>query len=278
MQANSQHFSSYSDSAFSSPLTPTSHTPRAYDTRFQIQHLEKMVEENLKQLGEACGEVETLEKDLQSFIDEYYGQVGVFFEQLETLRRETAFYEAEMRSARRKPVNTAHQSQVMSETEQLLKDEFPSFPRDLSRAEIDAEIKDIYRRLMKLYHPDVASEKNRYNETLVQLINRAYARGNLWALREMEHSLVEHAFAGGDTPEHKLQRLRERFEAVSGSISRVRERRQALKTSAAYHLKQRLEREKYLVEVIIHRAKQQIEEARKLLFHKKLEHKALVLS
>lgn len=247
----------------------------SYDVSYDVAHLEKMMARGLKYLNIACNQMQEVEASVEQFLSEYYGQVGSYFEQLEALRHEIQHYDRQITQSSRKRAKLLH-----SDTTQMnavmadLQENMPEVPLDMRKDDIELEIKEIYRKLVKIYHPDVAVA-NGYSHQILQLINQAYGKKNLWAMREMEHSLLEHAYATEDDAEKKFLRLRERFDAIAGSITRVVERKRRLERSAAFKLKQRIAQERYLVEVIIHRAKQQIEEAKQLLFKKRIEYKAL---
>lgn len=237
----------------------------------EISHMENMVTRALKYLHIACNQMHRVEKDLRHFLDGYYVQVGGFFEQLETLRYEIRRYDryANRSSGQRKHTAAAHKAAQQAY--------YRDMSRELRGEDIEAEMKRIYRTLVKLYHPDVA-QNNSYSHSIIQLINQTYARKNLWAMREMEHSLLEHAHAADDTPERKLFRLRARFEAISESVRRVVQRRRKLERSPAWQLKLRVEQEHYLVGVILRQVKRQIEEARSALLQRKAAYRQLTLA
>lgn len=246
------------------------------DLSYEVSHVETMVEKALRQLQSICTQMETVEKGLRSFLDSYYAQVGSFFEQLEVLKQEIADYDHKIyQAAHKRSRKMAHLRGNADRVVELPRDTLPAVPADLRQDECEAEMKDIYRRLVKLYHPDVANGMA-YSTRVLQLINQAYEKRNLWAMREVEHSLVEHALARRDTPESKLSRLRERYDAIAQSAARAAERKNRLERSEAWQLKHRLEQDRYLVEVIIHRARQQIAEAQRVLAHKRIEYQAVL--
>lgn len=244
------------------------------DVSFEVSHLERMVAEGLRNLHVACRQMEQVESELQQFLQEYYAQVGAFFEELERLHREIDSYDREIVQAtqsRRRSASARREDAVL----QALREELPVLPERFAAGSWEQEMKSIYHRLVKLYHPDIQPD-NRYSTKVLQLINAAYAKRSIWAMRTIEHSLVEHAMARQDTPERKLNRLRERFEAIAESVARASSRKRWLEATEAWQLKRRMEQDRYLVEVIIHRAKQQIEEARRTLARKKIEYRAAI--
>lgn len=266
---------------FDMPDEPTQRLPHApqnleNDFSYEVSHLESMVSKGLKNLQHTCAQMQQVEQELRCFLDEYYAQVGHFFAQLETLKREIAEQDRKIHQARHKRSRALAQLRGESaEVVAILREELPAVPLDMRHDDWDAEMKAIYHRLVKLYHPDVAAT-GACSTRVLQLINQAYEKRNLWAMREMEHSLVEHALARYDTPATKLARLRERYEAIAHSITAAVERRNRLQRSEAWQLKQRMERDRYLLEVIIHRVKKQIEEARRILTLKHIEYKAAI--
>lgn len=250
------------------------YSPRHLETDFshEVSHLERMVAHSLKQLQTSCAQMQRVEEELRGFLAAYHGQVGGFFEQLEALKSQIADYDRRIRKAR--PASAAMHGD--DEAAEQVRAHLLAMPLDLTQDDWEGEMKTIYHTLVKLYHPDVA-QRGTCSTRVLQLINAAYEKRNLWAMREMEHSLVEHALADSDTPTGKLARLRERYDAISRAVTAAVERSNRLQRSEAWQLKQRSEHNAYLVEVVIHRVKQQIEDARRLLAQKRIEYQAAIL-
>lgn len=256
------------------PPLPYSPENLENDVSYEVTHLEYMVSKSLTYLQNICSQMDRVEQELRGFLDDYYAQVGDFFEELEVLKRQIAEYDRKIYQAspkRRRAIAQLHG--VDAHAADLLRQELPAVPSDLRQDEWEGEMKAIYHRLVKLYHPDVSHDVS-CSTRVLQLINKAYDKRNLWAMREVEHSLVEHALAKCDTPESKLARLRERLDEIARSAMQAAERRTRLQLSEAWQLKQRTEQDSYLIEVVIHRVKQQIEAAKRLLAQKRIEYQA----
>ncbi|MCH2546431.1 MAG: J domain-containing protein [Alphaproteobacteria bacterium] len=269
-QAATSYFDGWNDYDFSPPYTPKN---LRTDVSIQVAHVEQMVEKSLKNLQSTYVQMQQVETELQAFLKSYLSQVSVFFEQLEQLRQEIAdvdkkIYQATSKRKRRLERIRGEDVQMRH----LLREKLPTLPIDLQHNAWHDEMKTIYHRLIKLYHPDTRQE--RYSTQVMQLINQAYEKNSIWAMREIEHSLVEHAMASKDTPESKLARLRERLDEISQSTAMATERRARLLCSEAWRIKQRMEQDKYFVEIIIHRVKMQIAQAQQILVKKRIEYKA----
>lgn len=273
-QAATQYFDFEDEAQEEQQLLPYSPRHLETDLGYEVSHLEQMVEQGLKQLQQSCTRMQQVEQELRGFLDDYHAQVGQFFEQLEGLKAEIADYDRRIHQARHKRSRIL--SAVRGQVVELVRDSLPPMPLDLSQDEWEGEMKAIYHKLVKLYHPDVV-QRGACSTRVLQLINAAYEKRSLWAMREMEHSLVEHALAKSDTQSGKLARLRERYDAISQSVTAAVERCNRLQRSEAWQLKQRTDNDHYLVEVVIHRVKKQIDEAKRILTQKRIEYQAAIL-
>ena len=241
-----------------------------YDSAFDVDHLENMVERGLKYLQMACAQMEQVDRDLQEFLSEYHEQVGHFFDQLEGLYGQIKGCEQLLLESRKRP-SDGETGKDLDVAVLQLREGLPILPIDWCREKIDAEIEDIYSQLMRLCRNDRSGK----GEAIRPLIVQAYNRKNLWAMCEMEHRLVEHANSDERNMSIKARRLRERFESLAQSVTKVVERKTRLEDSVAWRLKNKMAQDSYFAEVIIHRVKQKIEDAQQLLVRRQIECRGL---
>lgn len=73
----------------------------------------------------------------------------------------------------------------------------------------ERKVRDLFRKLAKQYHPDVAKddEQRKHHETLMSEINQAYSAKNLEALRKLAEHKAEPAGEAASTPAAELARL-----------------------------------------------------------------------
>lgn len=275
MRLHAQQAAQTQDTAHARLPSPASRLKT--DPSYEIPHLESMVEQALDNLQMACTALQTREKELQGFLSDYHAQVGAFTDELERLQRDIADYDRKINVALRKKRGKRSASGGREEALlQLLMDDLPQLPKTLHAYEWQEEMENIYAQLVQLYRNDAESpSKGRYAAQVKQMIDAVYKRHNLWAMRAIEHRLVEHAVARYDTPQSKVARLRERFDAITASVAQATYRKTWLENSHAWRMKERMEHDRYLLEIVIHRAKQHITEAKRILTRKKIEWQAL---
>jgi hypothetical protein len=243
---------------------------------YEVNHVQTMVTKGLAHLQSACQQMKQVERELRRFLDDYYAQVGSFFEQLELLKREITDYDRKIYQVASKRCRKLAQLRNETPLTVLACEEIPAMLLDLGHNDWEVEMKKIYRNLVKLYHPDIRRGES-CSTRVLQLINKAYEKRDLWAMREVEHRLVEYALAKVDSPESTLQRLRNRYEAIAESARQATERKQRVLCSEAWQLKMQYEQNRYVIEIIIHRVKQQIAHAKHILAQKRIEYQAVLL-
>jgi hypothetical protein len=73
----------------------------------------------------------------------------------------------------------------------------------------ERKVRDLFRKLAKQYHPDVAKddEQRKHHEALMSEINQAYSAKNLEALRKLAEHKADAAGEAASTPAAELARL-----------------------------------------------------------------------
>ncbi len=163
-------------------------------------HPSRQLEDAQSQLKIALAELEELNRQLSSFEDRVDAQLGSLLDQLSELNLETSALDARLRHIREERL---YGKERLSYQEGAPLPKRPSKLRDLpaagisQRGEIHAkadslagqvgnipDIKTLYRRLARRYHPDLAhSQTDReVSNTQMAEINRAYEAGDLKAL------------------------------------------------------------------------------------------------
>jgi DNA polymerase-3 subunit epsilon len=138
--------------------------------------------------------------------------------------------------------------------------------RDVSPAE-EAEIASLWRKLVKLYHPDKlaqnAAKREAYHQ-LIAAINHARDTGDLLTLRKIAADphgfLRKRGFEDVDlAEERRLEDLRQLLQSLQGEFERVSALRAQLERSADYELHQLLQRKPEVFEQVIEKQLRQIE-------------------
>ncbi len=131
----------------------------------------------------------------------------------------------------------------------------------------EAEIATLWRKLVKLYHPDKLAQNPEKRETyhkLISAINHARDRGDLPTLREIAadpHSfLLRKGWGDLDLKEdRRLEELRKLLTSLEKEIERVTAMLAQLKKSPDYELHQMMESRPELFEEVVDRQQRQID-------------------
>ncbi|MCK6601360.1 MAG: hypothetical protein L6Q77_06005 [Bacteroidetes bacterium] len=219
----------------------------------EIERLRGIVLDLRNRAGDLYLELDDLETELGKFQTEYNARVGRYFIQLDqaeyalNLMRlkferfhsgkpwDDESLEKELSGFRKQLESDENQ---LHEDEKALKD-FVFRSRDLSDDQ-KRELRNLYRDLAKIYHPDKArtEEEKAYFEDVMKEINEAYHHANLDSLKKIEakaQMLIEYELVGESLNE-KLSRLKTEETKLSGLLESISKRIQELRSSDTYAL------------------------------------------
>jgi hypothetical protein len=194
------------------------------------------------QLASAELALESATTETERFKQRYYRAVGALYAELDELdakiddaRLKQAPHDPKLRATAKASEERAKKS---AEEAGLATIEFKPEP------EITPELKQAYRRAVKLLHPDLAlTEKERLRRTaLMAQINLAYKRGDLNAIERImkEYGEDPEAIVGEDVGSRIVKTIR-RVAQLRRRIDEVRQEIEALKKADIYLLKQTIE-------------------------------------
>jgi hypothetical protein len=186
--------------------------------------------------------IETIRTETAAFQQRYYQAVGHLYAKLDDINAKIA----RMRAARdpedtvlRARAHSAQEQAKRSSEEAGLIEEQPKPP-----PVIDPDLKQAYRKAVKLIHPDLAiSEPERQRRTkLMAALNLAYERGDL---KEIERLVAEfgqdpESIVGEDVGSRIVKTIR-RIAQLRRRLGELKLELEAHKKSEAYELRQTIE-------------------------------------
>lgn len=236
-----------------SPLESTIETDRL------ILELEKEELEKETELSELQLEYENLMVTLSRFNIEYSARVGKLFVELDRINLEIKEYLARIEMWPK--LHNEPEGKKESKIEEMIKKSFQEQSTRINEQEEEirhateelirtskAEIKDIeelqrlkelYRILAKIYHPDRAinEEERRRFTNLMAEINQAYEKGDLEALRRFEKmALRERRIERTETLQQKIERLKKSITSLDRGIANLKYQIDKLYKSDLYKL------------------------------------------
>lgn len=166
------------------------------------QQLKASIERKKKILSQWMEKVETLKMELELIQNEYNVRIGylllkdnqldleiIQYKNLKRLMDEGMTYEEAVKAE-----EDAFYSEIlrMQKEQERLEEEKSFFEKrqDMSE-EIRASIKELWKRLIRKFHPDLVTDQDEKNkrEALMKRINTAYAQGDVETLEEMENTI-----------------------------------------------------------------------------------------
>lgn len=181
----------------------------------QILWLEGEIASHTIDLRILDAEVQHMESSLNSFIMEYYGEVGWMFE----------VQKAE------KTIN--HEPSTMNQNNNF---SF-SFTDFSSEEAMKNEIKRTYRKLVKLCHPDLRPSDPDALYAF-SMLTKSYENNDLYGLVKIENALFAPENEENEPLVVKLERLEREHQAVQNSLDKMKIRKFKLINSPEYKLQQ----------------------------------------
>lgn len=190
----------------------------------EYERLKGIVLELRNSVGELSLEIEDIEAELGEFQVEYNSKVGRFYIELDKINYEIQILRMKM----------DHQNLAKDEIEQLIAEQLKELREQIEEDEEQfnqdeetikeilnrnrtfdekskRELRDLYRDLAKIYHPDKArtDDEKKYFEVVMKEINDAYHHLNIETLRRIEAKaqLYIEIEQVGETLTEKIERL-----------------------------------------------------------------------
>ena len=217
--------------------------PRPGDDR-AYQQREAEFEALLRELAEKELELATLENELAAFEKKYARRVGVLLAELDMLDQEIAaeLYRLHPQESYRRGFEEARwrarSSHQAVDEEKRSEAKQPFIPSE--------ELKNLYRRVAKAVHPDLATDENEraYRTRLMARANAAYREGDMEALEqildEWEHR-DETSFLAAEGPD-LLGQLEQKIHQVRLRLAEIARKIAELKRSERHQLMTRVQR------------------------------------
>lgn len=222
----------------------SSHPSSSIQTEQHTGNQEAGFESLSRELAERELELATLENELAIFERRYARMVGTLFAELDQLDREIARElfrlnpEEKYRQGFQKAEEKARVSQEAVHEGAKREEKQPFRPTD--------EIKNLYRRVAKAIHPDLAvnEAEHAFRTALMVRANTAYRNGDKQALEQILYEW-EHRDETSFLKEEKAEetnRLEQKIARVKARLKEIESRIGELKKSDLYQLMQKVER------------------------------------
>lgn len=203
--------------------------------------------------------LESLRLELGRFEVEYHARVGRLYVELDKLELQIDEYRARIRMIREKGLSASDIDELLNvefgerrakasfyehQTNEFREEHERQTSKTPLSDEEEGELKALYRKLAKIYHPDLAGseEERAEHQKIMAEINNAYAEKNLERLRALERAAKEKEARKDETISEKLVRLiRQSYdldEIVENLLKELRE----VKEGPTFKLKEGVEK------------------------------------
>jgi len=216
------------------------------DEPLEKRELEKAISEKEKKLNALTEEVEQLKIDLTIVKQEYEVKVGRLYLKLDELDLEILKFK-KIEDLINKGFSFEEAQKIVEETlkkrREQIKEEYKKL--DEEEEEIESrkgisdeekeELKKLWYKLAHKFHPD----KTNGNEEMMKKINKAYAKGDLEALRAIDQGEM-----GDDIEVKTIEALKNKLARLEKSIKKISQEFEQLRHSEWYILRENIEKAK----------------------------------
>jgi len=227
----------------------------------------RKIEAKREQIAHLCLELEEMKLDLRRFEAEYGAMIGKLLLELDRLKVKLKEYSLKIETANANPNMTEEEidqliegklkwerAKVEKQEEMLekIKDEFE--PGESDRTERE-EMRRLYLKLAKKYHPDKAEDKEK-SERMMAIINKAYEEGDLQLLRKLSVQVDDEIEE--PSKKRRIERLREQDRRLDRVIAELKEEMERIRRSPMYRLKCQVEAAKRRGEDLFERMAEEV--------------------
>lgn len=229
-------------------------SPEAMDIEKQLSNIEAKRDH----IAELKLTLETLRVELGRFEKRYYAKIGGLYVELDKLELQIDEYKARIGLLMEKGLSASQIEEKMNERfaerredtrfyEEQAHEHREAFERQKLEARLsdeeEAELKRLYRRLVKFVHPDLADsdkERSQKNKTMAE-VNAAYKERDLEKLKVLEKAAKEEEARKHETTADKLVRLTRESMELDKEIERLLTELEELKESPTFNMKEAVE-------------------------------------
>ncbi|MEN6357611.1 MAG: DnaJ domain-containing protein [Armatimonadota bacterium] len=187
----------------------------------------------------------TLQAQLHAFEVRYIRSVGVLYSELDEINAQIAEELARIHPDRVEVQNQAQEARAHARETAETVGEVRKKPEEKDAFQPSDEIKQLYRKLAKQIHPDLASDdddRSQRNDIMAE-VNRAYEDGNIERLQQILHEWKTSPEAiKGETIEARLARIVLKIERVRQRLTAIRLEMESLTQSRLHELKIKVEK------------------------------------
>ncbi len=261
----------------------------------EISYYKKAIAELEEEIADLRVHKHDLQIILNAFFAEYNARVGVRYVELDRIKLRIKEYKKRIELAGGKTITDEEADKIEEEIENLFSgarqkvndledetqestDDYERYIKDEEERELLGqefldEIKDLFRRLVRKCHPDMAENEDEKREfhTLFIKIKEAYDNRDIEFLKEFEQRLEIEAEREHETPAEKLERLKSEYERLQIMRKELQAALEAMNNSQLNTLREQVEEERTegrdLLQCLIDAAEEEIR-AKKIELHK----------
>ena len=198
----------------------------ATEMQKEVTRLDALIGNTLANLHATNQDIVLLQEEIDDFLEEYLQEVGPFLDELDATNYVIRSLEGKVSA----------QNPEISQRSTLLKPVVVTNSTVPGNLVIHEEAKKLYRKLVKLCHPD-ADTTAQEREKFFSLLTQAYKQNDLKTLIQIEQMFAELTEFYNEPIEEKLYRLSQKYDAVLQTYKQACYKKKELETSPAYQLK-----------------------------------------
>jgi len=242
--------------------------PATSNAQKEILIWEARIAEKEDEVSELSIQIQNIKNTLKVFLGEYNSRVSSLYVKLDEINLRIKEYQLRIDLAKGRKISQDSLKNIEEEVSETftkerrhineLEDEASEFSEEyreyLERekegptldTEAQEELKRLYRKLARKFHPDLAKNDKQRTEfhKIMSAINEAYKNGDLETLEKYMRQAEREEKIAKETTEEKLARLKQDYEIILGIIAKLSVELAASETSETYKLREKVNQAK----------------------------------
>jgi len=242
--------------------------PATSNAQKEILIWEARIAEKEDEVSELSIQIQNIKNTLKVFLGEYNSRVSSLYVKLDEINLRIKEYQLRIDLAKGRKISQDSLKNIEKEVSETfteerrhmgdLEDEASEFSEEYREyleqekegptldTEAQEELKKLYRKLARKFHPDLAKNDKQRTEfhKIMSAINEAYKNGDLETLEKYMRQAEREEKIAKETPEEKLARLKEDYEIMLGIIAKLRAELADSEASETYKLRDKVNQAK----------------------------------
>ena len=182
-------------------------------------------------------ELATLLAELRCFQLQYYREIGSLYIEVDEIEAQIAEFVALLNPLDKKAQEEAKRARIRAQVSKKASQFLTDNAKETKDFRPSASLKEIYRQIAKLIHPDLTTDKqeHEFRKQIMVEVNQAYEKGDEIKLRRLLRQILNGSqmIEEGENIAEEIAQVKERITNIHSEITKI-------KKQSLYQLKERV--------------------------------------